>query len=498
MKKFFLICFSLTTVFCVQAQKEANNWVFGNNAGLTWNTTRSFQATGLLGTANDTTLTNLPDFLTGSVMSMLEGCFSLSDADGNLLFYSNGSTIYNAAHGTMANGTGLGGDSSSAQSGIIFPYPGHPNQYIAVSAGATNSDRVEYCIVDMTANGGLGAVTTKNVKLTGYSGTLGESVTSILHANGEDYWIVVPGKGTSSAFNAWLVTSSGVTTTPVITTLTPPSLASNGSRGYIKFTPDGKHFAWATFVDTYLYWGDFDAATGQFSNIKNLTYPDSGNAFYGVEFTASGKYLYVSGVGSGKIYAYDFEALLATSNPASVTPQTFLIKSGSAYALQLGPDGRIYLSIMSSRNGYIIDNPEEFSNLRLYELTNFLPSGSFQAGLPSFAANWFNVSFDGDDSFCVGTPQTFNVTIESVSGVDEVSHTEWDFGDGSAIITDTNVNGTQSHTHTYAEKGVYTITVRVFKKSDGSEMTNQRQRFNVKASSCVLPVNHNISTMEYY
>ncbi|MBL4905263.1 MAG: hypothetical protein JKZ00_04480, partial [Flavobacteriaceae bacterium] len=56
-------------------QKEANIWYFGANAGLDFNTSP-------------------PTALTDGELNTLEGCSSFSDADGNLLFYSDGIIVY--------------------------------------------------------------------------------------------------------------------------------------------------------------------------------------------------------------------------------------------------------------------------------------------------------------------------------------------------------------------------------------------------------------------
>jgi hypothetical protein len=60
-----------------------------------------------------------------------EGCATISDELGNLLFYTDGRTVYDRNHKIMPNGnyvagTGLFGDPSSTQSAIIVPKLGDP------------------------------------------------------------------------------------------------------------------------------------------------------------------------------------------------------------------------------------------------------------------------------------------------------------------------------------------------------------------------------------
>ncbi|MDH6358699.1 PKD domain-containing protein [Parabacteroides sp. PF5-9] len=485
-KSIYIICLLTVTVFYSQAQKEAYNWFFGYNAGLTWNNTRSMDALGLGGTATDTLLSNLPTSTSGSKIYTNEGCFTLSDTKGNVLFYSDGSTIWNQIHGVMPNGTALGGNGTSTQSGIVLPFPGRSNQYIAISITHTSGNDMQYAVIDMTQESGLGAVTSRNNAFKGHSGSLAESVTSIIHANKRDYWIVAPGKGSTAYLNAWLVTSDSVHMSVPVTVATLPAGNTGSSNGYIKFTPDGKHFAYATWQGNNLFFGDFDALTGTFSNLKYLA-----NNAYGVEFSPSGKYLYLSHRSSqstGKhIQVYDFEALLAATDPTTVPCQWYPPTSVLG-AVQLGVDGRIYISMNGSTAAYVVDNPEEYPDLRLYQINNFLANGSFQRGLPSFAANWFSVSIDADQSFCVNTLQEFTVTLNQ-SGSDEIAYTEWDFGEGGAFLKDTNVSsGTQTHSYTYEKPGLYNITVRSY-LADGKEAASET--ITVKVNPCVLPVNPN-------
>ncbi|MDH6358697.1 PKD domain-containing protein [Parabacteroides sp. PF5-9] len=484
-----IVFITVTTVFYSQAQKEANNWYFGYGAGLTWNTTQdTVTATGLFGTPN-LILKGLPTALTGSSISTLEGCFSLSDSKGELLFYSDGKTVWNKNNVAMPNGTGLTGNDSSTQSGIIIPYPGIPNKYIAVTLGVNLTDNLSYSIIDMTLDGGLGDVVLaeKNIRFVGHSGKTGETVTSVKHANGQDYWIIAPGRGQNPTYmNAWLVTSQGISTTPVVTTL-PIYNTSQNVGAYMKISADGKSFAWVTHAYKQLVYGKFDASTGLFSNVKQVGTESNP---YGVEFSASGKYVFVTHEGSGRpLYVYDFEDLMSDTE----TRKVYTMPGGSTGALQLGPDGRMYIALSGNTFLYVIDNPEDFENLRIYQLPNyFLGTGSSLRsglGLPSFAANWFSVSIDADQSFCVNTSQDFTVILNQ-SGADEIAYTEWDFGEGGSFLKDTNVSsGTQTHSYTYEKPGMYNITVRSY-LADGKEVASET--ITVKVNPCVLPVNPNI------
>ena len=73
MKKVIIAFFLLSSIITT-AQKEANIWYFGRNAGI------DFSA------GNPTALTN-------GQLNTFEGCSTISDKDGNLLFYSDGSTV---------------------------------------------------------------------------------------------------------------------------------------------------------------------------------------------------------------------------------------------------------------------------------------------------------------------------------------------------------------------------------------------------------------------
>ena len=139
MKKFIpsiLLLFSLSTY----AQHEADKWYFGVNAGLDF-------------------FGGPPVAIYGGAMATTEGCATISDNNGNLLFYTDGVTVWNRNHQVMPNGTGLMGGISSTQSSICIPLPGSTLIYYLFTVaeiGGPNGFR--YSIVDMSLQGGNGDV----------------------------------------------------------------------------------------------------------------------------------------------------------------------------------------------------------------------------------------------------------------------------------------------------------------------------------------------------
>ncbi|MDR2765259.1 MAG: FG-GAP-like repeat-containing protein [Tannerella sp.] len=372
---------------------------------MTWNTTQTIGA-----------LSGLPTPLNGSAMNSIEGCITVSDRNGQLLFYSDGISIWNRNHGEMTTGLtgGVIGNNIvnfyASQSATVMPHPGNANQYIVLTIGINGDNDLAYTVVDMTLNGGLGGVTQKNIPLTGAKGTLGENVTTVKHANGTDYWIVATGKGSgaNSALNVWKVTSVGVQASlynyAILPANTDPSYTING---YLRFSLDGKYFAWAEALNFQyapgynrdFFFGEFDPSTGVFSNIKAMATPSSSQEMscYGVEFSPSGKILYISSsLGDQSVLlVYRFEDLLASSNPGGLSHKKITNPaSRSVQALQLGPDGRIYGAAQGSQSLLVIDNVEDYNNYTYAEVTGLIPSGTYvQYGLPAFPSEWLLALF---------------------------------------------------------------------------------------------------------
>ncbi len=122
---------------------RTKNWVFGDSLHVSFNT--STPSVGLSG------------------LKSLEGVSSISDTLGNLLFYTNGNTVWNAQHQVMPNGTGLWANLSTTNAALIVPLPDHDNlYYVFVMSAFAAAGSLSYSIVDMNLDGGLGDITTKN------------------------------------------------------------------------------------------------------------------------------------------------------------------------------------------------------------------------------------------------------------------------------------------------------------------------------------------------
>ena len=147
-------------------------------------------------------------------MATNEGCATISDCAGNLLFYTDGSFVWDNTHTQMPNGFDLMGDPSSSQSAVVVPKPGSPNiYYIFTVDNNVQVDGLRYSEVDLSLNGGLGDVTAvKNILL--HAPTT-EKITAVLHSNLTDIWVIAH-TWNSNTYEAYLVSATGVNTTPIL------------------------------------------------------------------------------------------------------------------------------------------------------------------------------------------------------------------------------------------------------------------------------------------
>ena len=414
----FLLLFITLNVF---SQKEANFWYFGENAGLDF--------------------TNSPPTAIRGSFSTDEGSATISNSEGELQFYTDGQIIYNKSGTVMANGLGLLGNSSSSQSAIIVPKPLDENiYYVFTVTDGNNNDGVNYSTIDISLNGGLGTVISKNISLPDAINSK-EKITAVKGAECNTFWVVT---SDSSNFYSYLIDKDGVNVTSVTSS---HSLVTN-LRGYLKFSPDGKTLVSASQGggDTFLY--SFDSSTGLISEEKRMNV--QGLDAYGVGFSRSSEKLYIStGVHSqggnfpsdARIFQYNISNTAIAIINAS-RKEIYRTSTGYRGALQLASDGKIYYA--RSRQGFlgVINFPEKDAlEINFVEEGVSLGANISTEGLPPFIQSFFlDIGIKDDDTAetlnfedletCIGDNKT--VTPETVIG-DSVTY-KWTFDNGTTKI----------------------------------------------------------------
>lgn len=352
------------------AQFQAANWYFGSSAGITF-------------------LTNPPTPLLGGQINQSEGCCSISDAAGNLLFYSDGITVWDNTHAIMPNGVNLLGGASSTQSSIVVQDPGNSSKYYLITAPQEATfNPMAYSIIDMTLNGGHGDVTAvKNVPLLTNST---EKLTAVYSSNGTDVWIIGHEFGTNN-FAAYLLTASGISATPVLSPVGSihSSSSPNNNIGYMKASPCGNKLAVAVWQDDFLELFDFDNSTGAVSHPIRLGTWSTSSGVYGVEFSPDNSKLYASIITPGIVIQYNLWAgsdsdIIRSADTVGTSAVNF---NG---ALQTGPDARMYLVKNGSSTLDCLTNPNAQGPACNY-VVDFVSVGTGlgQLGLPDFFSSFF-------------------------------------------------------------------------------------------------------------
>ncbi|WP_196890265.1 T9SS type B sorting domain-containing protein [Aureivirga sp. CE67] len=420
----------------LQAQKESNIWYFGYKAGLDFNS-------------------GSPVALTDGELITDEGCATISNAEGELLFYTDGITVYNKNHEIMENGTGLMGNYSSTSSAIIVPKPDSEHIYYVFTVGLNYAEEgFRYSEVDMNLDGGNGAITeSKNILL---ESEVTEKLTAIRNNQTNEYW-VLSHRWESNEFVSYKVTSSGVIETPVVSAvgiyvgniIGAPAEAI----GQIKFSPNGKKAVVVrTSLPTELY--DFDKETGILSNAMILS---TASSEYGAEFSPDSHFLYLcqvygNNLSNPKKGLKQFDITLST--PEDIINSEILISTTSKWrgALQLATDGKIYVACHDSGYLDVIHNPNELGLSCNFEDNGvYLGGKNSLGGLPAFNQSFFKLSSIKHENSCLG--ETTNFTLVNAEGFTNIS---WDFGD---ITSGDNTAVGDNVSHEYTSPGEYTVTV---------------------------------------
>ncbi len=378
--KYFYILFLFFISYQLQAQKYDYNWVIG------YDTLANTKG----GTLIDFNFKPRKISFFPKIASMWSAVASMSDKDGNLMFYSNGCFLYNAKHEKIKNGNGPQGDfffnaycknvseydasAPFAQSMLCIPHTDSSRIFYLFSnnglfVSEAISSYVSYGMllqkIDMSKNNSDGEVTAKKNLIIKDTLMLG-GLDAVKHSNGK-YWWIISKQDSSNCFWLTLFDGKGNILKQFTQCLGNNALLKDGAGFHVKFSPDGNKFIISTgsYQGEKLPWKnaihiyDFDRCTGMLSNYKSLEFKDTLNLFPFFSISPNGRFLYLTPT----LYAYQYDLQAKDIEKSKILvadydgfvdifPARFLIN-------QLAPDGKIYIGTGSSTSYYhVINNPD--------------------------------------------------------------------------------------------------------------------------------------------
>ncbi len=405
--------------------QRANIWYFGKNAGIDFNKRPAVP-------------------LSNSAMDAPEGCAIICDRNGNAIFYTDGNTVYNKLDAVIA--TGIGGDPLASQSSIVVPVPGDETLYYiftnqAIDGASTNTTK--YSLFDLKLNAGLGGLSKQDQ-------TLFSKSTERITASGK--WLIIHEYG-NNTFRSYEITANGISE-PTLTAIGSDHSFTSASTGmgYMKLGP-GNNLAVAlnTGSANLVELFHLNDTTGTITNYRKIDLKQPTGQVYGVEFSPGGNKLYATVKGTpspSQVYEYFIDSI---GHPYFRQKTTSATELG---AIQIAPDGQIYMAINGSSVLATITAVEDTTNVSPINFSGFTLSGGTMShlGLPNFIQQISN-AFAGPSiaasGFCLGSPTKFVGTA-----TDAIDKFQWFFGDGAG---DTQA----SPIHTYAAALTYNVSMRL-------------------------------------
>ena len=426
---------SVTLLFpkASKGQKEGNVWLFGVGICLDFNSGKAVELS------------------TKTQINTREGCSSICDTSGSLLFYTDGVSVWNRMHNLMLNGYGLRGNTSTTQSALIVQWPDNDSLYYIFTTDCIENNLAQglnYNVVNLKAEGGYGAVISRNNLLNPSSA---EKLTATVHANGKDIWVIAH-TADGNVYDAYLITKKGLNTKPVKSScglIYSSSKNVDANIGCIAISPDGSKMATAIYGRNRAEVFNFDNSSGKIDywfTINNLA--DA----YGAGFSSNSNILYITyNLNKGLVRQYN----LALNDTLKILDKTYQLKNTGYFGdIQLGPDRKLYCPYVFSDSLLVIDDPN-ITGINCRAHAFHLKSEAIW-GLPNMMQSYFaRVAIDYI-SKCYFDPVTFSFNGTTPDSV------FWNFGDKTSS---NNTSKLFNPAHQYNAAGLYRITLVSYKKS---------------------------------
>ncbi len=339
-KQLSILLFLLFTAAGSFAQQN-NIWCFGDSAGIDFNTSS-------------------PTTFTSSIKGR-GSCLSVADSTGSLLFYGQTlyyplwiqggnfklTAVYNKNHQLMDNGDTLIGQGWYQEITTVND-PENSNRYYLFTLAVTNAGLTQgfyYSIIDMSYNGGLGKVVSKNNML--LTDFMADCVAAVKHGNGRDWWVItrksnvlVTGVPVTDYY-VYLISPTGING-PYIKTVGQPT---NYNASKIIFSKNGEKMIYFHPNGLFEYYS-FDRCTGDLSLTQTIfsenTYFTN---FIGGAFSPDETKFYMQTLANpdtNYLLQFNLNAANIAASADTLFTQTFPKQIGGD--VRLAPDGKIYVS----------------------------------------------------------------------------------------------------------------------------------------------------------
>jgi len=430
---FFIATIFLNTLSTAQPTKRGNIWYFGQNEGVDFKTNPP---------------TKLSD---GQVDNVFSRSSTISDDNGNLIFYTDGLSVWNMHHQIMHNGTDLTiNEAFYTIPSVIVPDPSDNRLYYIFTANEWNgpvpNDGLHYARVDASGNGD---VLQKNINLLSPSTQI---LCSVGHANGRDYWVIGHEFHTDK-FYIYLIDEHGVSF-PIISSIGSVYSTFQGDLDATQITvsPDGTMIAVAAggvqkgIIELF----DFNATTGKLSNLRTIK--SLFQSYQGVSFSPNSTLLYASAA-NGRVSQFN----LSSSSEDDINKSGIIV--GSIFNniltdLQLASNGQIYCGFGGGNCCHpliAIRNPDGVGTLCNFDADGLEVTTFLVYGLPTSIQSFYRTPLK-----LLASPtceqDTARIVVSSMGYADSVL---WDYGDSHTLLERPPLSRSQSHI--YQQPGSYNV-----------------------------------------
>jgi len=388
------------------SQQQAAVWYFGNGAGISFSS-------------------GSPVPLNDGNMVAEAGCAAISNAQGQLLFYTNGIKVWNRNHHILTNSDSLYGSQHLNQNSVIVPKPLSDDSlyYLFTINNKDSITRFTYSVINMHKQNGNGEIVLLNKVL---AKEVLEKIGAVQHCNGRDYWIVT--HDYSTTFQSTLLTNDSIT--DIVNSKV--GFPVKADIGYLKISPAGdKLLLPVNNGEVLAQIFDFDDKTGAVFNPVTIYRKEKDTYSFGFEFSPDGNLLYMA-TGGKKFELWQYD--LRVSEESTLNSKAIRIAQGNNFAMQLAPDNKIYIARENSSFLNVINEPDKIGKACNFQKKALkLSHGNCYKGLPNFVQSWFyRPSFDVLKA-CFGDTTTF--VFNQIRNIDAIT---WNFdpGEGNPVVGD--------------------------------------------------------------